>query len=179
MQTSIKFKYNTDEIKALLLSMTVLIDSRERENSHIIQYLDKSKVAHKKVTLNVGDYSILLPKNIELGIVRDMYFSDNFIIERKASLDELSNNFCKQREQFKNEFYRGAGAKLILLIEDASLNDMIAHNYRSQLKEKAFISSLFSFQCRFDLNVNFIDKANSGLFIHMSCYYWLAEFLKA
>jgi ERCC4-type nuclease len=158
--------------------MTILVDTREKRNEHIIKYLDSNNLHWTKETLNVGDYSFMIPADNSLGIVRDMYFNNLFVIERKAGLDELSNNFTKDRDRFQAEFYRGSHRKIVLLVEDATLNDMISHKYRSQLKEKAFIASLFSFQHRFNLNINFIDKVNAGLYIYMSCYYYLNEYLK-
>lgn len=177
MNATLKYLYSDQEQKQLLKSMVVLVDSREKENKHVTDYFDKKGVAWKKATLSVGDYSILLPKNEDLGIIRESSFQGLFAIERKNSLDELSGNFTEGRERFSNEFFRAKDAKLLLLIENGSFDKMINHEYRSQLSEKAFIASLFSFQHRFNLSVNFIEKKNAGMFIHTNCYYFLKECL--
>jgi ERCC4-type nuclease len=71
-----KYHYTDKELKALLSSMTVIIDTREQQNSHIVDYLDKHKVAHISKKLDYGDYSCMIPFNQELGIMRDTYFTE-------------------------------------------------------------------------------------------------------
>ena len=68
----------------------------------IMQYLNNHDVSHKQKKLIYGDYSFLLPADPELGIVRDVYFNDQIVIERKASLEELSGNMTHNRQQFEN-----------------------------------------------------------------------------
>jgi hypothetical protein len=171
-----QYRFTDAEEKLLLKSITILVDTREKENKHVIDYFDKKGISWINKGMKSGDYSFMLPVNNELGITRDIYFDKLFMIERKNSLDELSTNFTKNRDRFIAEFSR-TNAKLTLLIENASFDKMVNHEYRSQLKEKAFIASLFSFQHRFNININFIEKANTGLFIHANCYYFLKEYL--
>jgi ERCC4-type nuclease len=168
------YQYTDAEEKLLLKSITILVDTREKENKHVTDYFDKKGIKWINKGLKSGDYSFMIPVNNELGIIRDIYYSNSLIIERKNSLDELATNFTKNRDRFTAEFSR-TNAKLILLIENASFDKMIAHNYRSQLNEKAFMASLFAFQHRYNINVNFVDTANAGLFIHANCYYFLKE----
>lgn len=171
-------KYSTKEINTLLDSMIILIDTRENKIKHIIDYLDKKDIGHKSIKLEHGDYSCMLPKDETLGIYRDMYFTDTVSIERKGSLEELSNNFTKGRQQIENEFIRSKG-KLILLIENATYEDIVLHNYKTQYKPLSFIATLKTFEARYHLETNFISSKFTGNFINMTLRYHVRELLKS
>lgn len=135
--------------------MILLVDSREKENSHILNYMAVNKISVKeKQPLKFGDYSFI-KDNID--------YRNQIVIERKNSLDELSlnltsgkkDNLVNRRKRFKNEFKRAkeAGSKIILLIENATQEDILNHNYRSKLHPNAFIGSLNSWY-----NKGYIDN---------------------
>jgi len=42
------------------------------------------------MALSFGDYLVMLPANPGAGIIRDLYFEGDIMIERKANLDELA-----------------------------------------------------------------------------------------
>jgi len=179
LATKLAYRYTKGEMKELLKSLTVLIDTREQANTHIQGYFDSKCIDHKSKKLDFGDYSFMLPRNDELGIMRDIYFMDQIAIERKASLTELSNNFTHDRTQFENELIRSNGSKLILLVENAAgYEDIIEHNYRTQYKPKSFLATLHSFKHRYDLDTVFIKPEIAGDYIYRSFYYWLREYLK-
>ena len=113
------YRFTDKELKALLKSMVILVDTREQVNNHILQYFDSKKIPYKVQKLDVADYSFMLPANPELGIIRDLYFDDLVAIERKNSLEEISSCFTTTRTAFENEFVRSKG-KTYLLIENAS-----------------------------------------------------------
>ena len=91
------YKYTDKELDEILSTIEVLIDTREQENNHIVEYFKKQNIKYRQCTLKFGDYSFMIPANNELGIVRDLYFTDVITIERKGSLEELSGNFTKDR----------------------------------------------------------------------------------
>ena len=135
--------------------MIILIDSREKENSHILNYMAVNKISVKrKQTLKFGDYSF---------IDHNTDYRNLIVIERKNSLDELSLNLTSgkkdhpinRRERFKNEFKRAkeVGAKVVLLIENATQEDIKEHRYRSRLHPNAFLGSLNSWH-----NKGYIDN---------------------
>src|SRR4051794_40609892 len=97
---TLKYKYTETEKKVLLSSIVILIDSREQENKHIIEYLMSKQIPFKEKKLDYGDYSAYLPKNEDLGIIRDLYVPA--AIERKNSVDELVSTI-KERTRFENE----------------------------------------------------------------------------
>lgn len=161
--------------KHILKSAVVLIDTRERENEHIIEYLEKKKVDYQIQKLDFGDYSLLIPKNRELGIECDMLL--DYAVERKGSLDELSGNFTKDRTRIEEELWRGRG-KLALVVENGSLDKIMYHDYRTKYNEKSYIATLFTFSHRYNVAVNFIAKQNSGEIIYNILKYRLREDLK-
>ena len=75
-------------------NVTVLCDSREKRNNHIINFLDSYHIKHQKATLELADYSFLID-----GID----FSTKFSIERKGSIDELFGNVTHDRARFERE----------------------------------------------------------------------------
>lgn len=174
-----QYKYTDKEMKEILKKITIIADTREQKNSHILSYLNEKKIPYISQALNYGDYSYMLPASASHGIQRDLYFTGDIIFERKADLDELSGNLAQKREQFENEFLRAGNSKKYLIIERGSYTDMFSHNYSTKLSEKAFIASIMALQHRYNINVSFVDEAISGAFIYAQCYYHLREFLKS
>lgn len=170
-------KYTDTEIKELLKSIIVLIDTRENQIKHITDYFTDKDIIYKSMKLDHGDYTCMIPKNEELGIYRDMYLNDIISIERKASLEELSNNFSKGRTQIENEFIRAKG-KLILLIENSTYEDIILGKYRTKYKPLSFIATLKTFEARYNIETNFINNNFTGNFINMTLKYHVRELLK-
>lgn len=130
-------------------NIDIIIDTREQEISHILNYFKYNNINYFFKKLDYGDYSF----------VADYHdFSKQFVIERKANLDELARNFTtakknspfyvNRRERFKREFQRAKEnqAKIILLIENASLDDIRNHNYRSRFHPNSFLASLKSWK---------------------------------
>jgi len=171
------YRYTDTELKKLLKSITIIVDTREQANNHIIQYFDKKKIPHISRKLNFGDYSCMLPANQELGIMRDFYF--DCYIERKNSLEEISTNLTSKREQFENELLRANGSRFILMIEEAQgFEKIINHKYNTEYNEKSFLASLLTFGHRYGININFIDKKYAGLFIYQQLYYYVYNEIK-
>ena len=171
------YKYTDKEIKELLKSMVVIIDSRENVNQHITKFFDEKKISYKVEKLDTADYSFYLPKNSELGIPRDLYFNDKIAIERKNSLEEISGCFTATRMQFESELIR-CKAKLLLLIENASYEDIINQKYKTEYNPISFLASLHSFSDRYNFSINFMkDNKYSGQFIYYTFYYALRNYL--
>jgi len=173
-----QFKYTDKEKEELLKSIVVLVDSREKENTHVTDYFDKKDIPYKKKALSQGDYSFYLPANPDLSIPRDLYFDQQMVIERKASLEELSNNFAKERDRFEKELSL-CKAQMILLIENASYSDVINGNYKTEYNKKSFLGSLHSFQFKYNLPFFFMpDNKYSPIFIYATFTYWLRNYIK-
>ena len=171
------FKYTDNEVKALLKSMIIIVDSRENKAEHITSWFDEKKIPYRVEKLETADYSFYLPQNIELGIPRDLYFTDKIVIERKNSIEELSGCLTATRMQFENEFIRSKG-KLHLLIENASYEEIINHKYKTEYNPVSFLASLHSFSDRYNFSINFMkDNKYSAQFIYYTFYYHLRGYL--
>lgn len=173
-----QYRYTDKELNTLLKSMVIIIDSDEQVYEHISSWLDSKKIKHVRQNLNFADYSFYLPANPELGIMRDLYFTDEVSIERKAHLEELSGNFVgTERIRIENEFRRHKG-RMILLIEGAEYTDIINHNYKTKYKPASFLGTLHSFSSRYDVPFTFMkDNRYSGQYIYFTFYYFLRNYL--
>ena len=174
------YHYTKAEQDKLLNSMTVLVDTREHDgkNDHILNYFDKKKINWTKQKLDYGDYSFMVPANEDLGIIRDLYFDKEIVIERKASLDEFAGNITKERERIKKEFTLAPKHK-VLLIENGSYADLISGNYRSRYDSKSYWATLHSFWHEFDIPVMFMPDAQfTPVFIRGYFQYYLRNIIK-
>ena len=158
--------------------MVILIDTREKKCEHITDYFDRKKVTYKKKALDFGDYSFMIPKNEALSIPRDLYFNRKICIERKASLEEISGNLTNARDRLEKELCLAPKTK-VLLIENASYEDIATGNYKTQYNRKSFIASIHSFWFKYNIPVMFVkDNKYSGLFIREYFEYYLKNYLK-
>lgn len=172
------YKYTDKEIEQLINSMVILIDSREKNATHITDSFDKNGISYKKKALEYGDYSFTLPKNENLSIPRDMYFNKKVCIERKASLEEISGNLTKERDRLEKELCLAPKTK-VLLIENANYSDIATGNYNTQYNKKSFLASLHSFWFKYDIPIMFMpDNKYSALFIKKYFEYYLRNFIK-
>lgn len=172
------FYYTDTQKKKLLKSMTVLIDTREKENKHITDYFDAKGILYKSKALEQGDYSFLLPKNEELSIPRDIYFSKKIMIERKGSLEEISGNWSTDRARFEKEMALAPERK-VLIIENASYANLVDGKYRTDYSVASFLGTLHSFWHRYNIPAFFVpDRRYSGLFIYKFFEAYLREQIK-
>lgn len=171
------YKYTDKEKKELLDSLTILVDTREK-STHITEFFDKKKIKYKIKKLDYGDYSFYLPANADLGILKDLYFSKEIIIERKGSLTEISGNLTQSRDRIEKEFALAPKTK-VLLIENGSFEDIVEGNYDTQYNKKSFIGSIMSFWHRYSIPAFFMpDDKYSGIFIKLYFEYYLRNRLK-
>jgi len=158
--------------------MIILVDTRERKNEHITNSFDKNGIPYKKKALDYGDYSFMLPKNEILSIPRDMMFTSKVVIERKASLEEISGNLTKERDRFEKELCLAPKTK-VLLIENANYSDIAIGNYQTQYNKKSFLASLHSFWFKYNMPIMFMpDNKYSALFIKKYFEYYLKNYLR-
>lgn len=176
MNVVAKYRYTEKELKELLSSIVVLVDTREKQNSHITDYLTSKNLPYVTKKLDYGDYSCFLPKNEQLGIMRDMHFP--IAIERKNSVDELANTI-KERTHFENELIRSRKSNFVLLIEDADgYENIIRGCYKSEYNAKALLASLKSFEARYGFQSVFISPSMTGNYIYHHFYYHIREMLR-
>ncbi len=172
-----RFRYTDKELRGLLKSLVVLIDSREQRNDHLTSYWDSKKIPYEVAKLDFCDYSFKLPADPDFGLGRDFYFCDLVSVERKGSLEELSENLTAGRLRIESEFIRSKG-RVHLLIENGSYEDIINHKYRTEYRPVSFLASLHSFSERYGFSVCFMpNSAVSGQFIYYTFYYFLRNWL--
>lgn len=111
----------------------------------------------------------------------DIYFHRDCVLERKASLEELSGNLAQERERFEKEFLKAGndGAKTYLMVEaPGGYSDIIAHRYKTEFAPTAYMASLKTWEHRFGCNVQFISPEYSGYYIYSTFVYFAREVLK-
>jgi len=164
----------------ILRSITVIIDTREQDCYHLTRFFDGKEIKYIRRKLDFGDYSFEVAPISVLQLHEPFSFERRIAIERKHSLDELSGNLAQSRERFQNELTRAkdAGAKLILMVEGGSWDRIIEHKYQTDLNERSYMASLFSFIHRYNIEVQFIPSKYAGMFIFSQFYYMLREELK-
>jgi ERCC4-type nuclease len=170
------YRYSDKEMAELLKTITILVDTREQKNENITQYFDSKRIAYKVQKQDAGDYSVMMPKNVELGIHRDVFFP--IAIERKNSVDELAQTI-KERTRFENELIRGQKLNFLLMVEDPNgYENLILGKYQSQFEAKALLGSLKSFEARYNFATVFIPKKAAGNYIYHHFYYQVRNYLK-
>lgn len=165
MQNKIKYK--------------VIVDTREKNIEHIIKAFEKNNIKYERRALPIGDYMV---ESLE-GYV------PNIVIERKASIDEITSNLldtATKDENGNNRFIRElirakrANKKFILLIEDEKFYiNLLKGNYRSNMNPKAAKGMIMSLQAKFpNLTIVWMSKKEVASYIHSILYYCLREDLK-
>ncbi len=122
------------------MDIKIKVDSREQKP---YQFKDVEVGA-----LNVGDYSILGLEN-------------HIAIERKE-LNDLIGSLTTGRERLEKELWRGKALDYFALVVEASLSDIINHNYRSEMDPKSAIQSLLAFSIRYRLPIWFCENREYG-----------------
>lgn len=163
------------EIEACLESMVCLIDTREQPNARAMRRYKRLNCPYSRQKLEYGDYTY----NFSLPNGKPFYdeheiIKPDVVIERKANLEELSGNLTEKRQakhkelgvrnRFEAELLRAreSGASVYLLVEDATLSDILKHNYDTRLNETAFFHTLTAYMARYDLKLMFCSSFESG-----------------
>ena len=170
------------DMLAVLKSMRVLIDTREQDTPRARRRISVIGLPAERVALDYGDYSYnaTLPDGSDIYDLTAGRIRPSCAIERKMDLDELAQCFCGQRDRFEREWERAAdaGARLWLLIENASWAAVYGHRYRTLMNHDAFVQSILAFQCRYDSRLIMCDDIISGKLIHDILYRDLKERLE-
>ena len=161
------------EIEEALKGMVVLVDTREQDTARLRVRLKDMKCEYERCKLDFGDYSAKIPIN-------DEWYTLNIAVERKMDLDELAQCYCNGRKRFEREFERAqnAGAKIYLLIENATWEDAYTGNYRSKMSPQALIASILAWLSRYRCQVIFCRQRTSGRLIYDILYREAREYLE-
>lgn len=159
---------NPFEIDEALDGMVCLVDSREQNTSRLRARLKQMNCPSERMKLDFGDYSAKFP------LPNGEWFSlaDKVVIERKMHIDELCNCYCQSRQRFINEFTRAAdaGAKIYLLVENTSWEQVYNGKYRSQMRQTALVASILAWLARYDCQILMCKAETSGKLIRDVLY---------
>ncbi|MBY0036691.1 ERCC4 domain-containing protein [Bacillus cereus] len=174
----IRFHYTDKEIEKILKTLTIVIDTREKQNQHIRDYLIQKDVPVKIQKLDTGDYGCMIPKNEELGIPRDIYLDRR--IERKMSIDEITSNLQKDTQtRFENELIRSKDIPFTLIVEDQrGYEKILKGDYKSRYNPLALLGRLNTFKAKYDFEIVYLDKKFVGNWIYYVLYYHAKHYLK-
>lgn len=169
------------EQRSVLDSMTVIVDTREQDTKRARERYAQFGVPFSRSALDYGDYTwqAVLPSGETIHNASGT-ISAPCVVERKMSLDELAQCFTASRERFKREFERARdhGAKIYLLVENASWESLIGGKYRSRFDSKAFLASVTAWLVRYNMTVLFCKEETSGKLIKEILYRDLKERLE-
>lgn len=160
------------EINEILQTFQIVADTREQNTPRASERFKSFGVPVQRATLNYGDYCGLITINGEPIHDTSSRISASCCIERKMSLDELAMCFTRGRDRFQREFDRAAdqGAKVYLLVENASWEAIQKHRYRSRFNPSAFQASLVAWSIRYNLTPVFCKAETSGELIKEILY---------
>lgn len=138
--------------------------------------------------LKIGDYTIA----IQLQNKEVINFKDKVVIERKADLNELCCNLFDKKDKegytrFEKELIRAKeqGVKVYLVVETTDMHSKILsskcfrYDKASKVTPSSFNAMLMALCSRYNINVWYTDKCNSGRLIHDILYYEAREYLKS
>ena len=157
----------------------VVIDTREKENLHILKAFEKHNIVYKKEKLNFGDYAI----ENEDG------FRPKLVIERKADLDELVGNIFEKCDEgiscnrIHREIIRciSSETRMIILIEDLDwYPKLLKGEFKSKANPRAVTGLIISLLAKYPyyLTIMGVNKQYTASFINNVLKYELREELK-
>lgn len=169
------------EVKAVLNSMEILIDTREQPTERARRRYETFGVPFRRQTLSYGDYTYnaILPDGSPI-FAPDLTVKPLCAVERKMSLDELAGCFTRSRDRFRGEFQRASenGATIFLLVENSNWENLLNGRYKSKFNPKAFAASVIAWSLRYGLQLVFCKAETSGRLIKEILYRDLKERLE-
>ena len=165
----------------MLKTFRILVDSREQPSKRAEARYKSFGSPYERATLSYGDYTYnaTLPGGADIFNVSDTV-KPLCCVERKMNLDELAQCFTHSRERFEREFLRAKenSARIYLLVENASWENLLNGKYRSKFNAKAFEASVIAWQIRYNLQLYFCKEETSGRLINDILYRDLKERLE-
>ena len=140
--------------------MTIICDSREKKNQHILKFFEEKGINYKIQKMNVADYQI----EGDNGVV----------IDRKQNLEEVATNLMNRND--KSRFWREVrrankdGMKMIVLCEHSrnikSIQDVISwHSKFSPVSGRCLMNEIYRVHISYGIEFIFCDKRNTGRMI--------------
>lgn len=169
------------DIDNCLMSMQIIVDSNEQPSKRAKKRYAGFGCDYIVQKIDYGDYTY----NFKLPNGKWLYEPDTRVyplvaIERKADLVELSQCFCQSRKRFEREFCRAMSnkARMYLLVEDATWENLINGRYATNYNANAYFASITAWQARYDIHTIFCKQETSGKLIKEILYRELKERLE-
>lgn len=166
------------EKKHFMKCVTILTDTREQKNEHIIKALDAYGVMHESRKLDYGDYSF---------IADGKDFSHSCIIERKANVNEVYSNISSDRERIEKELdtiSRNARQCIFLLENCEGWDALKTYSLPKDEVERtgrkvqnigaACYGTLQAWRCgnRYNFTVEFVPDVRSSAARMLELFFW-------
>lgn len=157
------------EMERALETIFLLVDTREQPTESFYKRLESVGFPSRRQKLEFGDYSCGF---CDLN-GSEVFLDKEIVIERKMSLDEICGNFTKARDRFSREFERAqeSGAKVHLIVENASYEKILKGSYRSRLNSNSLLSSFAAFSDRYDISVHFCKSETTPILMGKIFYH--------
>lgn len=135
----------------------IIVDSREKKNSHILKYFIRNDIDYIVQKMDVADYQIKS--------------KDNLVIDRKQNLDELSRNLTNRSDhaRFWKEVRRAKerGIKMIVLCEHGGQikNIQSVANWVSKyspVSGRHLMEEIYRVHIAYGVDFLFCDKRSTG-----------------
>ena len=125
------------------------IDSRERNNLHIVEFFNQGGIKTISSKLYIGDYV--------------NFNNPTVIVERKASWLEMAGNLGKQHARFKAELERldSIGGKMYIVVEETTPLRFWKHK-RSQMSGAVMLKIIAAWKQKHNIEVVQCDKQDTG-----------------
>jgi len=169
-------KYTPPEIERMLDNITLLVDSRENEQTAAYKRrIEAIGLPYERVALSYADYSC---KAVD-GAGNALDMRTIFAIERKSGLTEICSNFTANRARFQREFERAKadGCRVHLIVENDNYEHLRHGKYRSKLNPQSLIASFLSWSARYNIQLHFCKSETTGWLIGEILHYELREYL--
>ena len=190
-----QYKFKDSEIGRILRNLVVLVDTREQANDHIIKYFKEHKIAYKKQKLDYGDYSCMLPIGTFEGQTRDVFFTNDIVVERKFCIDELAMNLeiidllgkeylqkvlKYDYNRFKQELtsINKGGISFFIALEDHLFDKHLEnHAYRALYEPETLKARLRGLEREFNTVIRPVSKDYIGDLIYTTLKYGVRNIL--
>lgn len=168
-------KYTIPQVEKMLLTMQILVDTREQITEKYLRRLEGFNYPSERTKLDYGDYSC---KYLDVSY-NEQNLANIAVVERKMNLDEVCYCFTSERSRFKREFERAKNdkARVHLIIEDDNYERLFVGKYRSKLAPQALIASILTWSMRYNLQLHFCKSETTGKLIGQIMHYELREYL--
>ena len=179
-----RYKYTDKEMKKILDNLVILIDTREQSNQHIIDFFNKKGIKYKTQKLDFGDYSCMIPKGTLDMFTTDIYFTNDFVIERKANIDEIAGNLKDNAARLKKELahLNMYQIKYLVYVEDPNFEINLrlgsGDGYRSQYDAYTLMRRIYCLESEYNTAFIGLSKEVMGSKIANKMQTWVHGLFK-